>query len=234
LCGLLADTGLAGNPDSFFRCESFLWWANYLNISVSDWKTEYEFDQAYLSTVKEYGSNRTPIFGMRLMWESVADLSIRLEKFYPGLSSDCARFKSAFGRPLYLHLSRENKVAQAISRLRAEQTGLWHKFSDGTERERLKSGREPAYDARVLSRLLATLEKHDAAWSTWFTQQNLEPLCITYETLSSEPQVVLASVLCALDLDPTIAESVRPRSAKMADSKSQEWATRFRIDKDHM
>ena len=118
--------------------------------------------------------------------------------------------------------------------MRAEQTGLWHKFSDGTERERLKSGREPAYDARVLSRLVATLEEHDAAWSTWFTQQNLEPLCITYETLSSKPQVVLASILCALDIDPTIAESVRPRSAKMADSKSHEWATRFRIDKDHM
>ena len=33
---------------------------------------------------------------------------------------------------------REDKVGQAISRLKAEQTGLWHKFSDGTERERLK------------------------------------------------------------------------------------------------
>ena len=129
---------------------------------------------------------------------------------------------------------REDKVAQAISRLRAEQTGLWHKFSDGTERERLKSGHQSAYNAHVLSRLVATLEEHDAAWATWFIQQNLEPLCITYETLSSEPQAVLASVLCALDLDPTIAESVRPRSVKMADSKSQEWATRFRIEKDHM
>ena len=168
------------------------------------------------------------------MWESVADLSKGLEKFYPGLSSDCARFKSAFGTPLYLHLSRKDKVAQATSRLRAEQTGLWHKFSDGTERERLKSGREPAYDAHVLSRLVATLEEHDAAWAIWFAQQNIEPLCITYETLSSEPQAVLASVLCELDLDPAIAESIRPRSAKMADSKSQEWATRFRIKKDHI
>ncbi len=165
------------------------------------------------------------------MWESVADLSKKLEKFNPDLTSDNTRFKSAFGRPLYLHLTREDKVAQAISRLKAEQTGLWHKFPDGTERERLNPGRQPAYDAEVLSRLVVTLEEHDRAWGTWFKQQNIKPMRITYEALSYEPRAVLRSVLYALDRDPAIAESVKPRSAKMADSKSQEWASRFRIDK---
>ena len=61
---------------------------------------------------------------MRLMWESVADLLKRLELFYPDQPCDRARLQSAFGSPLYLHLSRNDKVAQAVSRLMAEQTGL--------------------------------------------------------------------------------------------------------------
>ena len=33
--------------------------------------------------------------------------------------------------------SRENKLAQAVSLIKAEQTGLWHIAPDGTELERV-------------------------------------------------------------------------------------------------
>ena len=228
LCDLLADTGVAGRPDSFFRRQSFPWWAHHLNVSVADWGDEHEFDQTYLAAVQQQGSDGTQVFGMRLMWESVGDLSKRLGSLYPGLPSDSARFQSAFGPPFYLHLTREDKVAQAVSRLRAEQTGLWHVSANGTERERLKPGQAPVYDARGLSEQVAELEEHDAAWANWFARQRLQPLRITYEALSTEPQAKLATVLSALSLDPTIAETVEPRTAKLADSESREWATQFR------
>lgn len=228
MCDLLTDTGIAGRPNSFFMREFFLEWANDFNISVAEWGDEHEFDQSYLSAVLQRGADGTQVFGMRLMWESVPDLSKRLESFYPGLSSDSARFRSAFGSPCYLHLARVDKVAQAVSLLRAEQTGLWHVFADGTERERLKAGQAPVYDARVLSELVATLEEHDAAWVRWFAQQEVELVCITYEALSSKPQAVLATVLSSLGLEPGIAREAEPRTAKLADSESCEWATRFR------
>ena len=145
-----------------------------------------------------------------------------------GCSSDSARFRSAFGPPFYVHLSREDKVAQAVSRLKAEQSGLWHVNADGTERERQKPGQAPVYDARGLSEQVARLEEHDAAWESWFTRQGTQPLRIAYEALSTEPQATLATVLSALDLDPAIAGTVEPRTAKLADSGIREWATRFR------
>ncbi len=228
LCDLLTDTGAAGCPDSYFRRESFSWYVNHFNISVAEWDDEHEFDQSYLTAVQQRGSAGTPVFGMRLMWESVGDLSKRLGSLYPGLPSDSARFRSAFGPPFYVHLSREDKVAQAVSRLRAEQTGLWHVAADGTERERLKPGQAPVYDARGLSEQVAELEGHDAAWASWFAQQRIQSVRITYEALSTEPQAALATVLSALDLDPAIAETVEPRTAKLADNGSREWATRFR------
>ena len=231
LCDLLADTEVAGRPESYFRRESFTWYARHFNISVAEWGDEHEFDQLYLAAVQQRGSGGTRVFGMRLMWESVDDLSKRLGSLYPDLPSDRARFRSAFGPPVYVHLSREDKVAQAVSLLRAEQTGLWHVAADGTERERLKPGQTPVYDARGLSEHVAGLEGHDAAWASWFTRQRIHPVRITYEALSTEPQATLATVLSALGLDPTIARVVKPKTAKMADNESREWATRFRSER---
>ena len=231
LCDLLADTGVAGRPDSFFRRQSFWWWADRFNLSVAGWADACAFDEAYLAAVRQRGAAGTRVFGMRLMWESVGDLSKALGSLYPGLPDDSARFRSAFGAPVYVYLSRQDKVAQAISRLKAEQTGLWHVDADGTERERTKPGQIPAYDAQALSEQVAELEAHDAAWARWFVQQNIRPVRLTYEALSSEPRATLATVLSALDLDPTIAATVEPRTAKLADRVSQAWADRFRADR---
>lgn len=230
LCDLLADTGITGKPDSFFRFQSISWWTDYFKVSAVGWADEHEFDRSYLAAAIEEGTNGTDVFGMRLMWESMVHLQSRLDVFHPGLPSDHARFQAAFGSPLYIHLSREDKVAQAVSLTKAEQTGLWHVESDGTERERLKPAQPAAYDSRSLSEELSELEAHDAAWTDWFSRHDIEPVRITYEMLSADPQATLATILSALGLDPAIANTVRPRTAKLGDSESQDWITRFRAE----
>jgi len=233
LCDLLAETGLAGRPDSFFRRESYAEWADHFNVSNAAWSAGHAFDQSYLSAVLREGTGGAAVFGMRLMWESVGELSQRLDSFYPNLPSDGARFSSAFGAPRYLHLAREDKVAQAVSLLRAEQTGLWHVFADGAERERLKSGQAAVYDANQIAQLVAKLKRDDAAWTRWFAEQQVEPMHLTYEALSAGPQVMLGAVLSFLGLDPEIARAVAPRSAKLGGSESSQWISRFRTEKDH-
>jgi len=228
LCDLLTETGIAGRPDSFFRRESFAWWADYLHVPNDDWKAQQSFDLNYLAAVRDWGSNGTPVFGMRLMWESVGDLSDRLGRFYPGLRDDNDRFEAAFGKLEYLHLTREDKIAQAVSRYKAEHSGLWHRYADGSERERLKPGREPVYDARALAEIVATLEEHDARWTAWFRRQEIQPIPVNYEELAADPRQTLATILSALGLDGSIAWRIEPISAKMADSTSLAWAERFR------
>lgn len=159
---------------------------------------------------------------MNLLWKGV---------LYPGLSSDSARFRAAFGPICFVHLSREDKVAQAVSRIKSEQSGLWHVDADGTERERVKPGQVPVYDAQALSEQVAEYERHNTAWLRWFVQQKIRPVNITYEALSNSPQATLATVLSALGLNPAVAETVEPRTTKLADSESREWATCFRTEK---
>lgn len=231
MCDLLHDTGVAGNPHSFFRRQDFGEWAEEFNVPVVQWHDHQAFDQPYLEAAVKYGTGATGLFGMRVMWESLGNLSARLETLFPELPGDSARLQSAFGPPVYLHLSREDKIAQAISRWKAEQTGLWHVDADGTERERLKPGQPPRYDANELSKLVTELEDHDAAWTHWFARQGAVPIRITYEMLSSDPQNTLALILSALGQDETIAEKVEPRTTKLADDENREWADRFRAER---
>lgn len=232
LTDLLTATGIAGKPDSFFRLQSMRnWWAPYLNVSTEKWTDEHAFDQSFFNAVLQEGAGGTPVFGMRLMWSQVDNLSNRLNDFYPGLSNDSARLQAAFGPIHFVHLSREDKIAQAISRIKAEQSGLWHIHADGTERERVKPSQALVYDAHKLAKQVAEYEKEDAAWLTWFGQQNIQPIRVTYEALSNNPQTTLATVLSALGLDPTIAQSVEPQTAKLANSESDEWAIRLRSEK---
>ena len=223
LCDLLAETGVAGQPNSYYRQQDILHWAYAWGVSPEG----PEFDRRYLDAVRRVGAGKTGVFGLRLMWRSVDDLSIRLEALYPDLSDDAERFEKAFGPTLYLHLSRQNKVAQAISLLKAEQTGLWHLAADGSERERTSPPQPPIYDADRLAEVLRELEMHDDAWSTWFASHQLTPLRLTYETLAATPRLVLADILSALGRNPQIATMVNTRTAKMADEISLDWTRRF-------
>lgn len=227
LCDLLSGTGIAGQPQSYYRREDILDYARKWGVSSPDVIGDEAFERTYLEAVRRAGAAQTGIFGLRLMWSSVAELSARLSAIHPDRLDDPARFEVAFGKPLYIHLSRQDKVAQAVSLLKAKQSGLWHRAADGTERERLAPPAPLVYDADRLAGLVEELETDDAAWNGWFSRFGIEPLRLTYERLAAAPQAVLAQALSALALDPRIAASVDARTAKLADKTSLEWARRF-------
>jgi LPS sulfotransferase NodH len=149
---------------------------------------------------------------------------------FPGEANDAARFALAFGTPVYLHLQRADKLAQAISRVRALQTGLWHKSSDGSERERVAPPQPTAYDGAMIAKIVAELEDNEARWNDWFTAQGIEPLQLTYEELAADPRGTLARVLDALGLDPALAERAEVRTSRLADAESAEWMARSRTE----
>lgn len=230
LCDLLLGTGKAGKPASYYRRQSIPYWAEHLGVPPPHALGDVQFERAYLAAVVREGKGDTGIFGLRLMWESARELAARLEIFYPELENDRSRFAKAFGQVGFLHLSRQDKVAQAISRLKAEQSGLWHLAADGSERERVAAHRAPAYDAKRIAAFIEEAESHDAAWRRWFMAQGIEPLHLTYEALTVDPRRSLATVLNHLGLDESLAETADVRTRKMADEQSREWAARFRAE----
>ena len=230
LCGLLASTKAAGDPDSFYRRQDIAWWAEQWRLPAADPAGTPAFEAAYLAAAIEAGKGGTPIFGLRLMHENLAELQAILGRIFPGLPSDTARFERAFGRVLYIHLSRENIVAQAISRVKAEQTGLWHVAPDGTEIERVAPPQPLRYDFEWIRREVVGLKAHDAAWNAWFAAHAITPLRVVYEQLSGDPAGTLARICDALGVPAPNARDLKPGVAILSDETSRDWQRRYLAD----
>jgi len=227
LCRLLKSTGRAGDPDSFIS-RFIPEWAEAWGVPPAESLSQEEFARVYLDAAIKAGQGGTDMFGLRLMRENVADLDRFIDLVHPGLTPGSARFERAFGPLLYIHLSRRDKVGQAISLVKAEQSGLWHVAPDGSELERLAPPAEPYYDFARLHREVLELEGFDAEWNTWFAQQGIEPHRIVYEDLSADPAGELARLCVALGIEAPDAVDVKPAVAKLADATSREWAQRYR------
>lgn len=230
LCNLLASTKTTGNPDSFYGRKFMSWWAQEWRLPDRDTMSERDFNIAYLNAAVAAGRGRTGIFGLRLMRENLDELSAILDQVFPQLPSDRARLERAFGSILYIHLSREDKLAQAISLVKAEQTGLWHIAPDGTEIERLSPPKEPQYDFERINREVLELESSDTAWNSWFDAQGIEPLRISYEILSANPASALIGICEALGVQTPNAQDLSPGVAKLADETSLDWMGRYTSD----
>jgi len=229
LCGLLNHAG-CGKADSYFGRPWIADFAGDLGVALDGDIDAPDFGTRYFQAVLTEGRAGSEIFGLRVMFETLDELAKRLDSLFPGVAGLPDRIERAFGRPLYIHLSRQDKIAQAISLLTAQQTGLWHRASDGSELERTAPHRDAVYDAAAIRAQVGQLEAQDAAWQDWFAAAGITPLTLTYEDIARDPQAGLRKVLAGLGVDAARADDIRPMTAKLAAGRAAEWADRFRSD----
>lgn len=227
LCRMLAETGVAGDPESLFLRPSLEDWCNRLGVQHSDDVPEVETLRALFNAALTRGQAETGIFALRKQAHSLAFWIEKLRVLSPQSRSDLACIEALFGPTLFVHLSRADKVQQAVSFALAEQTGLWHRAADGSEWERLAPHREPVYDHGRIAELVATSRDHDRQWAEWFSQEEIEPHRITYSVLAADPTAAVRGVLKCLGLDPTHADTVQPGMKKLADATTDAWVARF-------
>jgi LPS sulfotransferase NodH len=224
---MLTATGAAGQPDSYFFGTSLEGWLGDLGIAREETADEREILQAAFRAAHVKGRNGTNVFGLRMQGHSFEFFCEKLAILHPGRLSDRERFQHAFGTTLFLHLTRPDKVDQAVSYLKAQQTGLWHVAPDGSELERLAPHREPRYDGEDIRACVETMSAYDRDWNDWFAREGIEPLRISYDDLSADPIGILRHILDRLGLDQAAADSVRPGVRKLADSTNREWVARY-------
>ena len=106
----------------------------------------------------------TDLFGLRLQRHSAAFFIEQLRRLHRSAITDRDAITAAFGPTRYVYLTREDKLAQAISLLRAEQSGLWHAQADGRALEQLESTRETGYDYAAIAEQIATFNAYDTEW----------------------------------------------------------------------
>ena len=220
LCTLLRDADVAGRPESWFRTQNRAEFA-------AGWGLPPEPAFAdYLQAAIRAGQSPNGTFGLRMMANNLSELVGDLAGIY-GSAPDPALLGLAFGDIFYVRLKRRDTVAQAVSRYRAEASGLWHRNNDGSPRELFGDApKSVTYDASTIAAHLAEIEALDAQWDRWFITHKITPLFVTYETLSADPAATARKLL--EDLGQTATSPVRPGTAKLADAESANWIARFR------
>ena len=146
LCRLLAQTGQSGHPNSHFHTPSMAAWLRSYDLSQTTFPTELAQIKAVFAAAIARGTQDTGIFGLRLQRHSFDFFMQQLGTLHPGLATDKDRISATFGPTLFIHLTRQNKLDQAISLVKANQTGLWHKSADGSDLERTAPHQDPIYD----------------------------------------------------------------------------------------
>jgi LPS sulfotransferase NodH len=227
---MLAATGIAGKPESYFFGDSLQSWMDDLGLGFGEGVSERSIVEAAFHSARSKGRNGTGMFGLRLQAHSRAFFLTKLAMLYPDASTDSERFQLAFGTILFVHLTRPSKIDQAVSYTKAQQTGLWHMAPDGSELERNAPHSEPFYDAARLQSCFETMTRYDREWNDWFARECIEPLRLSYDDLSLDPSRVLRLVLDKLGLNRQAATGVTPDVRKLADSVSNDWAVRLRAE----
>ena len=229
LCDLLGTAG-AGAPDSFFMENPGAEWEAAWGLPTPGTLPPAEEARAHLAAALRAGRGGTPVFGARLMRRDLPRLMAMLALAHSGLPTDRARIEAAFGPTLFIHLTRADRLAQAVSLIKAQQTGLWHIGPDGHEIERLSPPAPPVYDRERIATELARFTALDAAWTDWFAAQGIEPLRLDYDALARDPAATVTTLCSALGLPAPDPARLTPGVAPLADATSRDWIARFRAE----
>lgn len=191
-CGsnLLTDglhaTRRAGRPKQFFMPKAEAEYAATLKLDLG------RGFLAYLRDIMRLTATSNEVFGFKLMSWYLDDFLSRLRatsEFGGSDADDVDLLRNAFPRLQFVHVVRRHKLRQALSKARAEQTGLW-KVQEGREAQQ-----QPRFDAELIERCLRDGELQERAWDQFFEGAGFEPLRVEYETLCENYEQTIRRVL---------------------------------------
>jgi LPS sulfotransferase NodH len=241
LCEMLADSGIAGRPSEHVEQlrkrgrpnEPREYFADIEDRSVLELLPASGPPRPHPGAIDErlaaliaYATTPNGVFGTKVMWSYMADLQERLAEL-PGFGrlQDADRLAGLLGDVQYVHVLREDHVAQAISMWRAVQTRAWRAETDDAV--------EPVYSFSGIEHLAHQLERHNVAWDRWFDQQEIEPLRVRYSEMAEDPGRVLQDTLDFIGVgDQAHAEPPPPSLRRQSGAQSREWADRYRREEE--
>lgn len=123
-----------------------------------------------------------------------------------------------------IFLRRLDKVAQAVSHLRAVQTGSW--FADTMTKA------EPEYDFKRLLGFYSHAVLQDQRWEQVFGLTGADVLRLTYENATLDPDGTVREVcgFLGVEFDESAALSQVQLTKPQSDSVNRDWKARFKED----
>ncbi len=148
------------------------------------------------------------VFGFKAHWDQFQLVrNGGLLGFFPGLR--------------FIHIERTDRLAQAVSMVRAQQTGQWE--SSVTQKF------EPTYDPARIRYWLRRIDEEAAAWQALLRHRRVQPITIAYDALAADPDGAVDGILQRFRLTRAAPPPVQlPEMRRQSDSLNREWIERFR------
>ena len=183
----------------------------------------------YIDWTIERATTPNGVFGAKVMWgyfngfvDSLRDMNNNAvqstrqvcEQTFPNLS-------------LWVFVTRQDKVSQAVSLWKAIQNWTWKR----DEGDGGLISHDLHYNFAAINHLVAQLEQHDREWMQFFAASGLAPHVVVYEHLAKNYEQTAIDIVRSLG----VQESAEPmfaqrRMTRQADALNQEWIERFHTD----
>ncbi len=137
------------------------------------------------------------------------------------------RLHRAFGATRFIYLCRDDVLAQAVSWLRAGQTGVWFQT---IQPKRQRPARAPHFDHGRIEQLVNLIGAHNAAWREWFESAGIEPYPVRYAELAADPASVATDVLGFLGPGLPAGREIRVQHERPADELNAHWIHRYQAE----
>lgn len=203
LCQALQSTGVLGMPEDYF---------NGAGLRKRLWPDYPEDRERQFQAIMTRGATPNGVYGFKI-FSAMADRvrATRWSDRLPGLH--------------FVHVRRDDMLAQAISYVRALQSGQY--------RASAAARPEPRYDRRAIRHQLHQMVYNQARWQAFFIRNDIVPLRLVYEDFSADMQAAVDRIAAHIELEGAGTEgraTVNPEAMTLAiqrDGISAEWRARF-------
>jgi LPS sulfotransferase NodH len=198
LAQLLGSTNCLGRPEDWFNGKG------YRKRGVAD----YPLDRVgQLAKTLSLGRSDNGVAGLKLSPTRIDELA--------GFD-----WTGSLAPLRFIHLNRADRVARAISEVRAEQTGQW--------RSTTAPEGKPRYDRRALHSALVRHARDEARTRLYFDLNGIAPLELTYEELHADPEKIVSRIAEYVGVDRIAPpDHARVTLRVQRDAINEAWRARY-------
>lgn len=195
-------------------------WEHFLFLPIEDNKNSKYIDS--VETLYRRGV-KNGVWGAAVHWQDYMPGMERLKKI-SGLedAKDFEILNNLFPGIKFIYLYRLNKVKQAISLIKAYQSGMYT-FSNQAKDFNFR------YSKEEIERAILKLSKQEAKWLDFFEKYAVVPHFLSYESLCEDKAKTIGGILDFLDIKFEADESLEEHISKISlhrqqyDDISAEW-----------
>lgn len=205
LGSLLYQSNVMGVPHEYFHPEEVI--SGLCKRWSLPEKTE---DKVYLDTIKRKRSSPNGILGLKAHFSQISALT---------KSGPFTIFLKDI--KCFVHVTRKDLVAQAVSYAMAHQSRKWSSLH--------KAEATPNYDVNLISNALNDILSQNLQWQRFFAVNNISPVTVAYEDLLEDPNQICKNICAQMGVitDHNFSIEKSPLN-KQSSALNAQWIKRFK------